>query len=240
MSSKTPYFGKYTESAIVEYIQCKDEHKKRKIFIEKIKPAFDKLVENIINYKKFNFKELDKYEILHAETLSHLYEQLDKFDYKKISIKTKQKVKAFSYFGTVAKNFLVQMSLVKKKEQNVIMNDLKQMKNEQNEDKQMDLIDNIKAESNETQEEIREFLKIFCNILDRDSSICVNENEKKVSEAISFLIKNVDKYNIYNKKHLFVILKEYTGLNNKKINKALGDIKEKYLKVKYKYYNYQI
>jgi hypothetical protein len=236
--TKTPYFGKQVEESIVNYIKCKDTIKKKQIFIEKIKPAFDKLVENIINYRRFNFKELNNYYILHAETLSYLYEKLDTFNYNRISIKTKEKVKAFSYFQTVAKNFLVQMSILKRKEQNIMISDFKN--DSENEYQTQEYLDNIEVINEDSSNETKEFLTVLASYLKKNKDKYKNENECKILEAIVYFLENSNKINIYNKKHLFLLLREYTGLNNKKINFVLNEIKKDYIEIHRKYYNNQI
>ncbi len=235
--TKTPYFGKQTEEAIVSYIKCKNEQRKKEIFIIKIKPAFDKLVENIINYKRFNFKELNNYYILHAEVLSHLYEKLGEFDHKRISVKTNEKVKAFSFFQTVAKNFLVQMSILKKKEQNIMISDFKN--DSENEYQTQEYLDNIEVENEDSANETKEFLKVLSENLKKTVNKYDNKKDKSVLNAIIYFLENPN-MNIYNKKHLFLLLREYTGLNNKKINKVLSEVKKDYLEINRKYYNNKI
>lgn len=109
------YFGEDVEQAIERYLECTNELEKKEIYTEQIQPAFEKLVENIINMPKFNFKQLGNFDSLHDEVMAHLYSVLEKFNPNKKSLKTGLKTKAFSYFGTVAKNYLAQQSIARSK-----------------------------------------------------------------------------------------------------------------------------
>ena len=83
-----------------EDIKCeKCENKRKEIYIEKIYPAFSKLVENLIYIHGFCSDTLP-YEILKNDCVNFLFESILKFDHNKGS-------KAFSYFNVVAKNWLI-------------------------------------------------------------------------------------------------------------------------------------
>lgn len=176
---------------------------------------------------------------MHAETLSFLYETLDKFNYRRISKKTGQRVKAFSYFQTVAKNFLVQKSMNKKKEKNVIIDTSKEL-DEHNEDKPIEKLEIVSNESTTDIEELREFMKVLVNYLEKNIEEYKTKDEKKIVNAIIYFINNTNDINIYNKKHLYLYLREYTGLTNKKISDILMKLKKDYIKIKKSYYNNEI
>ena len=98
-SSKTgPYFNDQTQLSIVEFQDANSIEEKHKIYVEGIKPAFDKLVENLIFIHGF-VGLYDTYEDLKSDAVTFLYQTIHKFDNSKGK-------KAFSYFNIVAKNFL--------------------------------------------------------------------------------------------------------------------------------------
>ena len=105
------YFGTETEKAIRDYLKETDEDVRKQIYLVRIQPAFKKLVENIVNMPKFTFKKLGNFQSLQDEVMAHLYANLDKFNPNLRSKKTRKRVRAFSYFGTIAKNYLVQLSI---------------------------------------------------------------------------------------------------------------------------------
>src|SRR5271165_2927161 len=82
------YFDDVTQASIVKFQFEPDIEQKKKIFIEEIRPAFLKLIENIIFVYKFH--SLGAIELLKNDCLSFLFENLYKFDGTKGH-------KAFSY-----------------------------------------------------------------------------------------------------------------------------------------------
>lgn len=93
------YFDSKTEKAIVSFQNELNIEKRKKIFIKKIKPCLDKLIENIIFTYKFH--SLDNIDNLKNDCLSFLFENLNKFD-------PTRNFKAFSYFSVISKNFFIQ------------------------------------------------------------------------------------------------------------------------------------
>jgi len=89
------YFTQETEDGIIEYLQCKDQDTRNKIFNEKINYSFHKLAENIIHTFKFYYTEVDTIPELQHEVVAFLLEKLHLYN--------QNKGKAFSYFGTIAK-----------------------------------------------------------------------------------------------------------------------------------------
>lgn len=229
------YYGKDTELAVEEYIKSKDKNEKEKIYLTRIKPSFDKLIENIINMTRFDFKKLDYYSNLHNEVSAHLYSILEKFKPGTLSKKTGKKALSYSYYGTSAKNYLVQLSL--KKEDYVSLNS-NEFHNPQ-EGKRGDHTEELVIQQNEDNiydDELKEFIKILAGHFEKHMKDYDGE-KKKIADAIVFFLKNVQNENIYNRKHLYILLREYSGMSSKKITKFLNEFKDDYLKIRKDYYN---
>ena len=96
---KKMYFGKEAHAAIVNYQNAETREEKHKIYECSIRNSFEKLAENLIFIHNFS-QSKDHFEVLKSDTVSFLYEILEKFDPDKGS-------KAFSYFNVCAKNFLI-------------------------------------------------------------------------------------------------------------------------------------
>ena len=96
----TQYFTQDTEDAIVSYNNTTDFELKDKIYRERIHYAFFKLTENIIHTFKFYYTEVDNIEDLQHEVISFLLSKIHLFDPSKGA-------KAYSYFGTIAKRYLI-------------------------------------------------------------------------------------------------------------------------------------
>ena len=90
------YFGSATQEAIIEYNAATSSAVRNRIYTERIHAAFDKLCENIIHTYKFYYFDTDSASVKH-EVTSFLILNMHKYDHNK--------GKAFSYFGTIAKNW---------------------------------------------------------------------------------------------------------------------------------------
>ncbi len=222
------YFGEETEKSIEKYILCQNDEERIVIYLTKIKPAFDKLVENIINMTRFDFKKIDNYKSLHNEVSSHLYSNLLKFNPKRISVKTNKKTKAFSYFGTAAKNYLIQLSIKKNSEMISVL----PIETEQG-------VKEIQGDDIVEKDEMREFLSSLSSFFEKKLDK-YDEDTRKIVDAIIYFLNNVDSINVVNKKHFYILIKEYTGLSSKKVSKILNFLKKEYQVVKNKYYSGEI
>ena len=56
----------------------------------------------------------------------------------------------------------------------------------------------------------------------------MNENEKKVYEAVKIVLNSVDEIEIFNKKAIYLYLREITGLNTKQVVSQLNKMRKKY------------
>ena len=93
------YFTQDTEDAIVEYLACIDQAERNRIYNDRIEYGFYKLSENIIHTFKFYYTDTDTIEELKHEVITFLLEKLHLYK--------PEKGKAFSYFGTIAKRYLI-------------------------------------------------------------------------------------------------------------------------------------
>ena len=106
-AKKEVYFGKHAQEKIVEFVNAKTEAEKTLIYNNFLQKPLAKLCENIINYERFNFKEIDSYGNLHNELMSHLYSILHKYNPKRNitkAIKIHNPKATDSYFKKIMKN----------------------------------------------------------------------------------------------------------------------------------------
>ena len=94
------YFTKDTEQAIVRYNNEPNPEIRSKIYRDEIHYAFFKLTENIIHTFKFYYTEVDQIEHLQHEIITFLLSKLHLFN-------PDNGAKAYSYFGTITKNWLI-------------------------------------------------------------------------------------------------------------------------------------
>ena len=210
------YWGTEQEEAIVEFNTNEDIEDKHKVFVAIIEPAFRKLVENI--YYTYNFNKIlwDREQIEH-EVMTHLYEKLNKFDISKNK-------KSFSYFGTITKNWMIQRCNADKNKRFI------------DDDNQDIIVQNISInayEENEVNQHNQDFISgIIEDFDDCGSKENYNQEDFAVLEIVNDILKNYHRFNIYNKKQLYVYIREATDLPSRKITKSLKKIKINYSGIK--------
>ena len=104
------YFGEDQEKAVVDYLESSDDAEKNKIFNEYLREPLIIMVESIIRRYKLYRKDME-FEEIHTDTMSFLITKINKFDHTK-------NTKAYSYFGTICKNYLMGAIQKDTKEQN--------------------------------------------------------------------------------------------------------------------------
>ena len=104
------YFGEEQEQAVVRYLESEDDDEKNKIFNEYLREPLKIMVESIIRRYKLYRKDME-FEEIHTDTMSFLITKINKFD-------TTKDYKAYSYFGTICKNYLMGAIQKDHKEQN--------------------------------------------------------------------------------------------------------------------------
>ena len=210
------YWGEDQEYAVVEFNTNADMDEKHKVFVDVIEPAFRKLVENI--YYTYNFNKIlwDREQIEH-EVMTHLYEKLSKFDISKNK-------KSFSYFGTITKNWMIQRCNADKNKRFI------------DDDNQDIIVQNISIHAHEEAEVGRhneEFIiEIIGDFDDWDAKENYTRDDFAVLEIVNDKLKNYERFNIYNKKQLYVYIREATDLPSRKITKSLKKIKINYADIK--------
>jgi len=214
------YFTLDTQQAIIEYRLETSTYKRNKIFNERIYYAFYKLAENIIHTFKFYYTEVDNINELKHEVIAFLLEKLHLYD--------DTKGKAYSYFGTIAKRYLIVYN----------NNNYKRLKGkatveEVDEDK---TILNDLVLTNENNLEELEFIDIFIFYVDENLlEIFIKEQEARVGDAILELFKRREHIDIFNKKALFIYIKEITDAPTPIITKVIKVLKGIYKEMLNKY-----
>jgi len=216
------YFDKAVENAIIEFQTETNVEKRKKIFVEKIKFAFEKLAENVIFVYKFN--NLGEVPALKSDCVSFLFELISKKKYNK------NKGKAFSYLNVITRNFFVQKVKARRKKvrTNVRLDKALLAKLEQSENEAVFV-------SYEDEVLKKEFLILLKQEVKKWREKFDKHQEKIVLEAVILLLENPDAISIYNKKGIYLYIREITGLNTKQVVTNLNKIKKKYRIFKKKY-----
>ena len=221
-AKKKQYFTQETENAIIRYNkldQIKDRNLRNKIYNEHIRAAFEKLAENIIHTFKFYYFDVPSEQVKH-EVVSFLVLNINKFQ--------EGKGKAFSYFSIVAKNYL-------------ILNNNKNYKKYKNTDQltRLDYGRNLASERELT--EGKDFIKEFVDDMvdywdDNLTKLFRKKRDIQIADAVLELFKRRQDLENFNKKALYIMIREMTNVKTQHITKVVNQMKNHYIKISENYY----
>ena len=203
------YFNQDTENAIIRLNHEKRAYMKERIYNEHIRTAFEKLAENIIHTFKFYYFDVPSEDVKH-EVVSFLYMNIHKF--------TEGKGKAFSYFSIVAKNYLILHN----------NNNYKRMKQHDGEevtDYKRDPITEMRnTEFNSVQVEYLETLAEYWK--NNLTTVFKRKKDLDVANAVIELIDMRHNIENFNKKALYILIREMTGSNTQHITRVINVMKK--------------
>jgi len=207
------YFTLDTQQAIIDYRLETSQAIRNKIFNEKIYYAFFKLAENIIHTFKFYHTEVDNINELKHEVIAFLLEKLHLYD--------QTKGKAYSYFGTIAKRYLIVYN----------NNNYKRLKGKapvSDVDEDKTLLNELLLNQKDELEELN-FIDLFIKEIDDNLlDIFPKPQDARVGDAILELFKRRESIDIFNKKALFIYIKEITDAPTPIITRVIKIMKEIY------------
>ena len=206
---KKLYFGMEVQDAIIEYNASKNDSKRNKIYQERIHPAFDKLAENIINTFKFQYFDVPFIDVKH-EVVAFMVINMHKYDHTKGS-------KAFSYFSVVAKNYLILHN----------NNNYKKLKSHNT----IDYLDkDINYNNNDY--DLKEFTEEIIEYFDTNLiNIFKKDRDLRIGYAIVDLMKQMDEIENFNKKALYILIREMTDVETAHITSVVNTLKKHYKKL---------
>tara|TARA_R100001224_G_scaffold75315_2_gene46374 strand:+ start:1936 stop:2649 length:714 start_codon:yes stop_codon:yes gene_type:complete len=209
---KNHYFTQEHEDAIVAYANTRCNKQRTDLYVNLIGPAFNEMVDKIVfTYKFTNLPNID---YLRDECKVWLMTILDKYDPNKGS-------KAFSYFSVITKNWFIH-KVKKQQKRNAREVDFDNVaKNHEEEFLST-------TESYVSNREIDEFWTNFYQELKSWDSNQMKDNDLKVYQAIIILFESKEDIEIFNKKAIYLYLREITGLNTKQIVNSLKKFRKKY------------
>jgi len=214
------YFTKDTEDAIVAYNYSTDFEERNRIYNEQIHYAFFKLTENIIHTFKFYYTEVDNIEDLQHEVITFLLSKIHLFDQSKGA-------KAFSYFGTIAKRYLI-LSNQKNYKKRVETSPVASIEEDEKFSYQLDDTKSV-VESN-LSKFMDEYIE-YCteNIFE----LFPKDTDARVADAILEVFRKRDSLDVFNKKALYIYIREMIDVKTPKITKIADQLyyifKKKYV-----------
>ena len=214
------YFGEDQEKAVVNYLESTDETERNKIFNEYLREPLIIMVESIIRRYKLYRKDME-FEEIHTDTMSFLITKISKFDHTK-------NTKAYSYFGTICKNYLM----------GAIQKDAKEQNRQVSYDDISSDIEDRKDLSYVIDEHIIDYrdviIKLTISLEEFMEKEVLSENEQKLGYALLEIFSNIDKIfqvgdgNKFNKNLILLSLREMTSLSTKEIRISLKRFKKMY------------
>ena len=204
------YFGQEVQDAVVEYNSSSNNVERNEIYGKRIHAAFDKLAENIINTFKFTYFD-DPFNDVKHEVVTFMVMNMHKYDHTKGS-------KAFSYFSVVAKNYLILHN----------NNNYKKLKTHD----RMDVLDrhrtNDMSKESDMQTLTNEIIEYFD---DNMNTIFKKDRDLRIGYAIVDLMKQRDDIENFNKKAIYILIREMTDVETAHITSVVNVLKKHYKKL---------
>lgn len=205
------YFTPITEKAIIYYNIEKSIAKRNKIYNEYIHYPLWKLSQNIINRFKFPYM-FGSTEDKQYEVIAFILQKLDKY--------TEDKGKAFSYFSIVAKNYCIQTNnkAYLKFKSKIDLTAVDKARDVINEISKQDMLDDLSA-----------FMDLFVDHYElRIEKLYPNQGDKCIAYAIMDMFRRRANIEKYNKKALYLMIREVTNESTKNISRILSEVKKEY------------
>ncbi len=206
------YFTQVHEDAIIEYNNSTDFDRREELYRTLIQPTFSEMVDKIVF--TYRFTTLPNIDTLREDCKVWLTTVIDKFNPDKGS-------KAFSYFSVITKNWFIQKVKKNKRsrQREIEFQDLS---------KEMELkYVAVEMEYDDLREKDEFWMHLWKEIEGWDK-MKLRENEKKVLEAIKIILSSPDDIEIFNKKAIYLYMREITGLNTKQIVNCLNKMRSRY------------
>ena len=217
--SSNNYFTQETEDAIVAYNKATSTDEKEKIYHRHIHYAFFKLTENIIHTFKFYYTELDNIEDLQHEIITFLLQKMHLFNPEKGA-------KAYSYFGTIVKRYLI-IQNTKNYKKRVDKAPVEELYKDLNHSYELDTPLN---QADYISDFIDQYVE-YCS--ERIYELFPKDKDAQVADAILEVFRKRENIDIFNKKALYIYIREMIDVKTPHITRVadrLGEIyKEQYI-----------
>jgi len=209
---KTPknkmYFTLETEKAIIAYNKSESLRERNQLYVQKIKYPFEKIAENVLNTYKFSYFD-DGPSDVKREVVSQMISKIHMFQ--------EGKGKAFSYFTRMALNHLILLnnSNYKRYKQNDLISAMPESWNPAE--------DTVALETDSNHVEFRNMMLEYWD--KKLNSVFDKKRDIQIADAILELFRRVDYIENFNKKSLYLLIREMTGHKTHYITKVISIMK---------------
>jgi len=213
------YFTDDTEQAIIEYNKTTDGTLRNRIYKERIQYPFEKLAENILNTFKFSYFDISKADV-QSEVVSTLIEKIHMFK--------EGRGKAFSYFSIVAKNHLILKNNgnYKRFKKVTPISEMPETWNPENDFREVEMND-----------EYSEFKQLMLNYWDKNlTRVFTKKRDIQIADAVLELFRRSQYIENFNKKHLYLLIREMTDCKTHYITTVVNEMKKHQVKMLNSYF----
>lgn len=215
------YFTQDSEDAIIAYNKSTSEKERNQLYRERIQYPFEKLAENIINTFKFTYFDVPKADV-QCEVVAILIQKIHMFQ--------EGKGKAFSYFSIVAKNYLIlnNNSNYKRFKKTSLLSEMPESWNPIND-----------FYETEQGDEFAEFKELMLTYWDKNlTNVFTKKRDIQIADAILELFRRSQNIENFNKKHLYLLIREMTDCKTHYITKVVNIMKVHQTKMLNEYLDY--
>lgn len=208
------YFSRDTEDAIIRYNEATDDGLRNQIYTEHIQRPLDKLAENIINRFKFPYMP-GSFQDVKDQVVSFLVLNLHKY--------ANDKGKAFSYFSVIAKNYLIlnNNNRYKQEKRSLYFSDIPEGQS---------VVDDalvVDTEIEESKKDMAEFSRLMVAYWDHNlTRIFKKKKDIDIANAIIELFRRAEGIENFNKKALYLMVREMTGQKTTAVTKVVNKMAE--------------
>jgi len=203
------YFTLDVDTAIIKYNLSDSLKEKHSIYTKDIYPSLDKLAENLINTYKCPYINLE-FEDLKHDVVSFLTEKLPNY--------SQSAGKAYSYYTVAGRNYLIALN-TKNYSKRKQMVDLEEV------DEERDVV--YEVYQNDYREDLHLFVDKWVDDMNiKLYSIFKNSDEIAIADSILELFKMRNIIDVFNKKAIYFIIRERTGIKTQKITKVINIMKK--------------
>ena len=203
------YFTQDTEDSIVLYNNTPDPEVRSRIYRDKIHYAFFKLTENIIHTFKFYYTEVDNIEDLQHEVITFLLSKIHLYDQSKGA-------KAYSYFGTIAKRYLI-LSNQKNYKKRIDTSPVEILEEDENH--------SYTLEDSPVNDRLSMFIDEFTEYCtEHIFELFPKEYDAQIADAILELFRKREHLDVFNKKALYIYIREQVDVKTPKITKIANQL----------------
>jgi hypothetical protein len=215
------YFTQDSEDAIVAYNKSDSQRERNQLYKDRIQYPFEKLAENILNTFKFTYFDVPKSDI-QCEVVAILIQKIHMFK--------EGKGKAFSYFSIVAKNYLIlnNNSNYKRFKKTSLLSEMPESWNPEN--------DFYETELGNEYNEFKELMLVYWD--SNLTNVFTKKRDIQIADAILELFRRSQNIENFNKKHLYLLIREMTDCKTHYITKVVNVMKEHQTKMLNEYLDY--